>query len=259
MIRQNRAVPILMVLTIAFMLYLAGCFGSEETSTANAETPTPVAPTPTQTPVVREPADGPAVVEEPFVHVVEEGDRLPTIAAKYNVTTDVILRANPGLNPNLLFIGQELRIPGATTDNDVLDNPDANRDPGESVDYVVEAGDSLGAIADEYLVSLDALVEANPGVDPAALQIGQLLVIPPLGTGLSPDAIAARSTPVPVDRAPGEVLYHTVQAGDLLSALAELYSVTVDDIIAVNGLDDANQIAIGQELAIPPPTTTNDP
>lgn len=259
MIRQNRAVPILMVLTIAFILYLAGCFGGEETLTVGTETPTPVAPTPTQTPVVREPAEGIAAPEEPFVHVVEEGDRLPTIAAKYNVTTDVILRANPDLNPNLLLVGQELRIPGATTDNDVLENPDADRDPGETVDYVVQAGDSLGAIANEYLVSVEALTEANPGVDPNALQIGQLLVIPPLGTGLSPEAIAARSTPVPVEREPGEVLYHTVQAGDLLSVLAELYSVTVEDIIAVNGLEDANQIAIGQELAIPPPTITADP
>jgi LysM repeat protein len=246
-----------MVLTIAFVLYLAGCFGSEETSTANAETPTPVVPTPTPPPVVAESAaSAQTAAEEPFVHTVEEGDRLPTIAAKYNVTTDVILRANPDLDPNVLIVGQQLRIPGATTNNAVLKNPDAEREAGESVDYVVQSGDSLGLIADTYVVGLDALIAANPGVDPNALQIGQLLVIPPIGTGLSPEAIAARSTPVPVQRPPGEVLYHVVQAGDLLSTLADLYSVDVADIIAANGLDDANQILIGQELVIPPPKTS---
>ena len=259
MIRQNRAVPILMVLTIAWVLYLAGCFGSEETTTANEQTPTAVVPTPSPAPVVAESADGTVSTEEPFIHVVEEGDRLPTIAAKYNVTTDVILRANPNLNPNLLLVGQELRVPGATTNNDVLENPDAEREEGASVDYVVQPGDSLGAIADTYLVSLDALIQANPDADPAALQIGQLITIPPLGTGLSPEAIAARTTPVPVVRAPGEVLYHTVQPGDLLSSLAELYSVDVDEIIEINGLDDANQILVGQELVIPPPSSTDDP
>ena len=42
MIRQNRAVPILLVLTLAFILYLGGCFGSEEPTTAVEESPTPV-------------------------------------------------------------------------------------------------------------------------------------------------------------------------------------------------------------------------
>ena len=256
MIRQNRAVPILMVFTIAWVLYLAGCFGSEETSTAIEETPTAVVATPSPAPVVTEAANDAAPAEEPFVHTVEDGDLLHTIAAKYNVTTDVILLANPNLNPNVLVVGQTLRIPGATTDNDALDNPDAAREEGESINYVVQPGDSLGAIANTYTVSLEALREANPDTDPQNLQINQLLVIPPLYTGLSADEIAARTTPVPVDRAPGEVLYHVVQPGDLLSSLAEIYSVSVDDIKALNGLDDANQINVGQELVIPPPSAT---
>ena len=83
-IRQNRAVPILLALTLTFILYLAGCFGAEEPVTVESELPTPAA-TPTQEPVVR-PIDPNLVPEEPFFHTIEDGDLLASIASKYNVT-----------------------------------------------------------------------------------------------------------------------------------------------------------------------------
>ena len=203
MIRQNRAVPILMVLTLAWVLYLAGCFGSEEPTTSVEEVPTAVIATPTPAPVVT--GSGPAALaaEEPFVHTIEEGDLLSSIATKYNVTADVILRANPDLNPNVLIVGDTLRIPGASTENTVDEDRAAARQEGEPIDYVVESGDNLGAIARTWVVSLDALIEANPGIDPNSLQVGQLIVVPPYGTGLSPQELAAFSTPVPGRPSPG--------------------------------------------------------
>ena len=45
-------------------------------------------------------------------------------------------------------------------------------------DYVVQAGDTLGKIAQTYNVSLDELVKANGLVDPNHLEIGQQLTIP---------------------------------------------------------------------------------
>ncbi len=256
MIRQNRAVPILLVLTLAWLLYLAGCFGSDESSIATdegIETPTTV-PTATAVPIVGEAANDAPPAEDEFVHTIEQGDLLASIAAKYSVSPDVISRANPGLDPNVLIVGQRLRIPGATTDNSALDNPDpADRAPREIVTYFVQEGDSLGAIADEYIVSVQAILELNPAVNPQSLQIGQTLTIPPIGTGLDPEEVAALRPSTRVERVPGETLTHTVQAGDLLEVLADLYQVTVDEIIAANLLDDANQIRIGDELLIPPP------
>jgi len=45
--------------------------------------------------------------------------------------------------------------------------------------YVVESGDSFFAIAQKCEVDLDALRQANPGVEPTALQVGQELKLPP--------------------------------------------------------------------------------
>lgn len=261
MIRQNRAVPVLLVLTIAWVLYLGGCFGTQETTTADEAEPTTVVATPTPEPVVSEDAAAAAaeLAEAPFEHTIEQGDLLSTIAAKYNVSTDVIVLANPGLNPNLLIVGQTLKIPGATTDNTALGDPVADREPGESSNYVVKDGDLLGTIAELYTVSLDALLEANPGVDPQTLQVGALLTIPPFGTGLSPEALAAQATTVPVERELFESQFHTVEPGDLLSTLAALYSVTVDEIMLANSLGNPNEILVGQELVIPPPSITPAP
>lgn len=256
MIRQNRAVPILLVLTLAWILYLGGCFGGEEPVSVDTG-PTVVAPTATPARVVT--SNGPAALasEDPFVHTIEDGDLLHSIATKYNVTEDVILRANPDLNPNVLIVGRELRIPGASTVNDVEEKLEAAREAGEPIDYAIQAGDSLGAIAQTWTVTLEALLEANPDIDPATLQINQLIVIPPFGTGYTAEELEDFTAPTCADREPGEILEHPVEAGDSLSALAEYYGVTVDEITAANVMDDENQLVVGTVLVIPPSDQSN--
>ncbi len=49
--------------------------------------------------------------------------------------------------------------------------------------------------------------------------------------------------------APGGV--HVVQAGDTLSVIAQTYGVPMQSIIDANGLVDADQLKLGQELVIP--------
>lgn len=44
--------------------------------------------------------------------------------------------------------------------------------------YAVQGGDTLSGIAGKFKISLNALLGANPGVDPYSLQIGQKLTIP---------------------------------------------------------------------------------
>src|SRR5262249_13416288 len=53
------------------------------------------------------------------------------------------------------------------------------QDPGVATDYVVKSGDTFSHIASNKKVTVKALIEANPGVEPTKLQIGQKLHIPP--------------------------------------------------------------------------------
>jgi LysM repeat protein len=88
-----------------------------------AETPAPARTTRTKPdsetrttpPPEREPANG-GVPQNGYEYPVEKGDTLSTIAAKYRtqgikVSVDDILKANPGLRPEKLSVGQKLFIP----------------------------------------------------------------------------------------------------------------------------------------------------
>ncbi len=59
--------------------------------------------------------------------------------------------------------------------------------------YTVKSGDTLSQIAEKFNVSLDALMQANPNVDPNGMSVGQTLKIPS-----NPSNPTGESTPTPV-------------------------------------------------------------
>ncbi len=77
--------------------------------------------------------------------------------------------------------------------------------PTQSTQYTVQAGDTLGGIAQAYDVSLPDLMAANGIDDPNLLQIGQTLVIPinhPTPIDGSPETATPESTPNTLPRVP---------------------------------------------------------
>lgn len=102
-------------------------------------------------------------------YVISAGDTLYTIAQRFNTTVAAITVANPGINPNSLFIGQQICVPTTAT-------PPAACPGGFA--YVIRPGDTFYAIASRYNITLQQLVAANPGVDPARLVVGQTICVP---------------------------------------------------------------------------------
>ena len=49
----------------------------------------------------------------------------------------------------------------------------------------------------------------------------------------------------------GDVRTYTVTAGDTLFTIAQRFGVAMDDLVALNGITDPNQLAVGQQLLIP--------
>lgn len=92
----------------------------------------------------------------------------------------------------------------------------------------------------------DSRGELAAGPTAAAIADGGLptpnIAAPPSGT-VAPDATAAAAANEPV--------IHTVQAGETLNIISQEYDVSVDDIMLVNGMDNPNFIAVGQQLTIP--------
>ena len=111
-------------------------------------------------------------------------------------------------------------------------------------EYVVAKGDSLAKIAKKNGVTLKALEEANPGVVPTKLKIGQKLVIP-AGGKTSADV----SAPMVAGGDTGSASY-TVKSGDTLTKIAKAHGSTVKLIQEANSLA-TTKIKVGQKLKIP--------
>ena len=105
-----------------------------------------------------------------LVYTVQSGDNLSGIAAQFGVAWQDIAAANNILGPNYnIFRGQKLTIPGVTA---------APTSAGEVKKHVVRSGDTLGSIAVQYGVTVQAILEANQLANPDILRVGQELVIP---------------------------------------------------------------------------------
>jgi len=117
-------------------------------------------------------------------YVVQPGDNLFRIALKFGLTSDVVARANGILNPNQIYVGQVLCIPG--TGYPPPPPPPPPPPAGSCTWYTVKAGDSLGKIALAYGTSVGALQQANNLRNPNLIYVGMRLCIP--GGGSKPPA-----------------------------------------------------------------------
>jgi LysM repeat protein len=98
-----------------------------------------------------------------YPYTVQAGETLSSIAMRLEVSLARIMAANPGVNPYYLQIGQVLCIPAC---------------PPHHTPKMIEPGDTLYHIAQTYGVTVASILEANPGVDPNYLRVGQRLCIP---------------------------------------------------------------------------------
>lgn len=121
--------------------------------------------------------------------------------------------------------------------------------------YIVQPGDTLSSIAQQYGVTVQAIVAANNLANPNFITVGQELIIPDPTSASSP-AITPR--PTATGAAAGPSTTYTVQSGDSLFKIAIQFGVTVQAIVDANGLANANFIVVGQELIIPGGTGGNN-
>ena len=121
--------------------------------------------------------------------------------------------------------------PPATTTVAVADVP-------ESV--TVGKGDSLSKIAKRYGTTVDALVRINGLCDANQIFVGQVVVLEDPEAGADADAAGDRV----------ETAIVTVQPGDSLSKIAKRHDTTVEELMALNDIDDPNLLFVGQELLV---------
>jgi len=146
---------------------------------------------PAQTPVVVTPKPTTSAKS----HLIKSGDTLSAIAKKYGVTLTALVSANKIKLTTIIYPGQKLVIPGATTTPPVVTEPPVTTppvaDPPAAVNgtHVIKSGDTLSAIAKKYGITLTALLNANGLKATSIIYAGRTLIIPgvvtttPAGTG----------------------------------------------------------------------------
>ena len=53
----------------------------------------------------------------------------------------------------------------------------SNYEPG-SFPYIIQSGDTFWDLADQYDTTVEDMMAANPGIDPNALLVGQVVFLP---------------------------------------------------------------------------------
>jgi len=174
-------------------------------------------------------------------HVVREGETLNGIANRAKVSRDLIIEANDLQPPYIVRIGERLKIPRGEEAEKLAKQSEEQAAPGpaaappasvEPEIYTVQAGETLGGVANRTGVPRVLIAEANDLEPPYTLFIGQKLIIP-------------------------RTREHVVAAGETGFGIAYRYAVSWKDIAIANGIDPDAPIQAGRKLLIP--TVLNRP
>jgi LysM repeat protein len=178
-----------------------------------------------------------------FLHTIEKGQSLYSIATTYNVSTVDILKLNPGCNEKL-HAGQTLRIPQNKTKKQ------------SQLYHTIQGGETLYGLTVKYKVSAQDICEANPGLSSANFKTGQVIVIPASSVAADNKEQSAKSA------APQYILrpevkskcqeMHKVQKKEAIFSISQKYGVTQEELIAANP-ELKNGVKKGSLICIPYP------
>ena len=177
-----------------------------------------------------------------FLHTIEKGQSLYSIAKMYNVTTNDIIRLNPGCDEKI-YAGQAIKIPKGKESQ-----------KGETF-HTIQAGETLYKLTTMYNVSAKAICEANPGLSAENFRIGQVILIP-----LEKEPTNTVQTSVTQPAIQGPVVarckeMHKVKRKETIFSVSREYGISEQELINANP-ELKKGMKKGQYLCIPYPSAT---
>ncbi|MDU6360205.1 MAG: LysM peptidoglycan-binding domain-containing protein [Peptostreptococcaceae bacterium] len=190
----------------------------------------------------------PPVVSTFSTYIVQPGDTLSALALRFHTTVQTLVNLNHIANPNLIYVGQILKIPDlqsapeSSEPTPQMPAPSQPSSPSEQkpeapsfIYYTVQSGDNLSTIALNYHTTVNTLVRLNHIMNPNLIYIGQVLKIPTSTTKTSQPTF----------------ITYIVQVGNTLSGIAMRYNTTASALAKLNHISNPNLIYVGQTLLIP--------
>lgn len=112
------------------------------------------------------------------VYYVQAGDTIYGLAQSFGLSMQTLIDANELIDPDRLALDQRLLIPRESIILAESFQEEVEISVGDSIEYIVQPNDTLYDIAAEFEVTVAAIVELNQIVDPAFIDVGQVLKIP---------------------------------------------------------------------------------
>jgi len=176
-----------------------------------------------------------------FYYVVQYGDTLSSIAARFGVPVQSIVSANR-LGAHNPYVGGSLYMPNAyapyvssyASNAGAYDSYGAN---GSSSVYVVQPGDTLAGIAQRFGMPVYALAAANHIYNPNYIYAGMRMYV---NNAYAPSTQNYQNAKT-----------YVIQAGDTLSGIALRLGMTVYALMVSNNIPNPNLIFTGMRLTVP--------
>jgi membrane-bound lytic murein transglycosylase D len=180
------------------------------------------------------------------IHKVKKGESVATIAKKYK-TQAIVVRDMNSLGTGPLVVGSELRVPTAVVNLPSKVMLAAARVDGKGgrsgrrpTVHVVRSGDSLWRIAKRHRMDVATLARLNGMAPSDTLRAGQKLVLNSRGSSGSKSVASGNSRQVS----------YQVRSGDTLSRIAQVFGVSVSDLVSWNGISRNSTLRVGQKLTV---------
>ena len=178
-----------------------------------------------------------------FLHTIEKGQSLYSIASMYGVSQADIIKLNPGSDVKI-YVGHTLRIP----------RPDTNDQ--RATYHTIAAGETLYRLTVKYGVSAKDICDANPGLSAENFRIGQVIRIPTSDMAQE-DAATSEEEKTQTSQLGAPVQprcrdMHKVKRKETIYSISRLYGISEEALIAANPeLEGKNKIKRGTFLCIP--------
>jgi LysM repeat protein len=229
------------------------------------------------------------MIEPSQTYTVQKGDTLSGIASMYGTSWKKLAEFNSLSNPNKLYVGQEILIPGSLSASTPITRTSSPSTGGsvstsgspirQGTSYVIQKGDTLSGIAKRAGLSVAEIKAAN-ALNNNVIIAGKSLSIPKKGEVSAP--VSSFSAPVveePVDEAPAlapvaesapepapiadiaplepaasaPVYEHVLYPGETLEDVARQYGSSQDEIMMLNGITSPDSVKPGTKLLVPIP------
>ncbi|WP_104128432.1 LysM peptidoglycan-binding domain-containing protein [Cryobacterium sp. Y57] len=227
-------VPIVLVSTLAISLNLAAPAHAQ--ALAKKPLKSKLAET---SPVGMVAAVAAAIQVAPARYSVVDGDTVSGIAARFGLSTAVVLALNGLDSQALIFPGQVLSLTPATPSPATIVAA-----PAASASYSVQSGDTISGIAAAHSLKTADILSANGLNERSVIFPGQVILLAAFV------ALESAAYVVPVTEI-AAVATHTIAMGETITAVADAAGVSVQAVLDANSLGWSSIIYPGQVLTLP--------